>query len=197
MAPQVNDLDRLASRILGGLNSLLGVTYSDKFDPFIYPVKITSAVGQAINTTQSGSISISQDSAFFCTHVFATTRVTSTGQLVTLANLNGIYTSGTVGLGDNGYPDVPYAVQVTDGGKDRLMHADVVDFAAVYGVTAMGGGGKLARPKFFRPNSTVTIAVSNLKAPQAALSFDLRFNLFGFKVYNVAALDVTSRVQTG
>jgi len=186
-------VDRLATRIVGSLHGLLGVSYSDKFEHFVYSTTIAFADAAAIGTVGTGSIRISQEAAFFCTGIHCNARLDDTGNVVTATSTDGTYLA-TAGEGDGGWPDAPYLLQIQDGGNDRLLHNEAVDAGLLY-ATSGASMARIGRPKLFKPNSTVLLTLTLLKAAAAASGFDCRIALSGFKVFRGGALDQTVRVQ--
>ena len=187
-------VDRLAARITQSLHGLLGVSYSERFEHFVYHATINFADAAAIGTAGSGTIRISQEAAFFATAIRCNARLDDTGNMVTVTSTDGTY-AAAAGEGDGGVPDAPYLLQITDGGNDRLLHSEAVDAGLVYG-THGNSPMVLAKPKLFKPNSTVNISATLLKAAAAATGFDVRIALLGFKVYKGAgATAQTVRVQ--
>lgn len=175
-------VDRLSARIINSLHGLLGVSYSDRFEHFVYQASVTndaSTVFTVAGSTKNTTIRISQEAAFFCTSIRVLTRATT----VTSSSILG----GTIGFGsntnsatDNALPDAGVLVQITDGGNDRLLHSEAVDAGLVYGTTG-NSPHQLSKPKLFKPNATVTLAVTPLKAFVPATI--TRIALIGFKVY--------------
>lgn len=190
--PLLEAIDRLATRILGGLHGLLGVSYSDRFEHFIYTTKIAYADAAGIGTVGSNSIRISQEAAFFCQAIRVGCRLDATGNVTTITSTDGSY-AAAAGEGDGGWPDAPVLLQIQDGGNDRLLHNEPVDAALVYG-THGNADSRLGRPKMFKPNSTVVCTTTLLKASAAATGFDVRIALIGFKVFKGGAGDTTVRV---
>lgn len=186
-------IDRLATRIIGSLHGLIGVSYSDKFEHFVNQVTINFADAAAIGTVGTGAIRISQEAAFFCTAIRCNARLDDTGNVCTITSTDGAY-AAAAGEGDGGWPDAPFLLQIQDGGNDRLLHNEPVDAAMVYG-THGGSENKLGRPKLFKPNSTVVVTATMLKAAGAGTGFDVRVALVGFKVFKGGAGDATVRVQ--
>lgn len=173
-------VDRLSARIINSLHGLLGVSYSDRFEHFVYHSSILFADAASIGTQGTTTIRISQEAAFFCTAIRVNCRVDDTGNSVTYANPAGTYAAA--GLGDSGIPDAPVLIQITDGGNDRLLHSEAADAGLVYG-TSGNSPAALAKPKLFKPNSAVTISTTLLKQAAANTGFDVRIALLGFKVY--------------
>jgi hypothetical protein len=186
-------VDRLATRVIGALHGLLGVSYSDKFEHFVYHATINYADAAGIGTVGTGSIRISQEAAFFCTSIRCGCRLDDTGNVVTITSTDGAY-AAAAGEGDGGWPDAPFLLQIQDGGNDRLLHNEAVDAALVYG-THGNSEAKLGRPKLFKPNSTIVLTTTLLKAAAGATGFDVRIALAGFKVFAAGATDLTVRVR--
>jgi hypothetical protein len=175
-------VDRLSARIINSLHGLLGVSYSDRFEHFVYQASVTQDAGTTAGATKNTTIRISQEAAFFCTSIRVLTRAT-TATGTTAPTVIG----GTIGFGtntnsatDNALPDAGVLLQVTDGGNDRLLHSEAVDAGLVYGTTG-NSPHQLSKPKLFKPNATVTLAITTLKTFVPATI--TRVALIGFKVY--------------
>lgn len=193
-ANSLQAVDRLAARIVNSLHGLLGVSYSERFEHFVYSGTINFADAAAIGTQGTVAIRISQEAAFFATAIRCGCRLDDTGNMVTAASTDGTY-AAAAGEGDGGVPDAPFLLQITDGGNDRLMHNEAVDAGLVYG-THGNSPMTLAKPKLFKPNATLTCTATLLKAAAAGTGFDVRIALLGFKVYKGAgATAQTVRVQ--
>lgn len=171
-------VDRLAGRIINSLHGLLGVSYSDRFEHFVYHGSVNFGAGAAAGGTQTTVIRISQEAAFFCTAIRVLAREAQTS-----ASRPGcaIGFSALVGAAnDASIPDAGVTIQITDGGNDRLLHSEAADAGLVYGTTG-NSPMQLAKPKLFKPNSAVTVAMSNLK--QFTQITTVRIAFLGFKVY--------------
>lgn len=174
-------VDRLSARIINSLHGLLGVSYSDRFEHFVYQASVTTDAGTTAGATKNTTIRISQEAAFFATSIRVLTRATTaTGSTPSVIG-------GTIGFGtntnsatDNALPDAGVLLQVTDGGNDRLLHSEAVDAGLVYGTTG-NSPHQLSKPKLFKPNATVTLAITTLKTFVPATI--TRVALIGFKVY--------------
>jgi hypothetical protein len=170
-------VDRLSARIINSLHGLLGVSYSDRFEHFVYHSSVAFSSGAA-GTTQSTIIRISQEAAFFCTAIRILARNAPSAAAPGLA----IGFQQVIGAtGDQSVPDASVLVQITDGGNDRLLHSEPCDAGLVYGTTG-NSPNNLAKPKLFKPNSAVTISMTSLKSFTAS-STTVRVALLGFKVY--------------
>lgn len=186
-------VDKLATRIIGALQGLLGVSYSDKYEHHVYQGTINFADAAAIGTQGQTTVRISQESAFFCTAIRCNARLDDTGNVVTVTSTDGTY-AAAAGEGDGGWPDAPYLLQIQDGGNDRLLHFEPVDAALVYG-THGNAESKLGRPKLFKPNSSIVVTATLLKAAAGGTGFDVRVAFVGFKVFKVDAGQGTVRVR--
>jgi hypothetical protein len=190
----IAEVDRLAGRIINSLHGLLGVSYSERFEHYIYQGSILFADAAAIGASGNVQIRISQEAAFFCTAIRCGCRVDRTGNIVTGASTDGLY-AAAAGEGDGGVPDAPYLLQITDGGNDRLLHSEPVDAGLVYG-THGNSPMVLSKPKLFKPNASVNVSCTLLKAAVGAFGFDVRVALMGFKVYKgEGATAATVRVR--
>ena len=185
-------IDRLATKILGGLHGLIGFSYSDKFEHYVYHATINFADQAAIGTVGTQQVRISQEAAFFCTAIRVGCRTDDTGNVVTITSTDGLY-AAAAGEGDGGWPDAPYLLQIQDGGNDRLLHSEPADAALLYGSFGTSDQ-KLARPKLFKPNAAVLLTATLLKQAAASTGFDVRIALLGFKVYKAGGTDATVRV---
>lgn len=174
-------VDRLSARIINSLHGLLGVSYSDRFEHYVYQASVTFSAGATAGQQAQTVIRISQEAAFFTTAIRVLTRATTaTGTTLSVIG-------GTIGFGtntnsatDNALPDAGVLLQVTDGGNDRLLHSEPVDAGLCYGTTG-NSPHALAKPKLFKPNATVTLAVTTLKTFVPAVQTRIAF--IGFKVY--------------
>jgi len=181
-------IDRLAYRIIGALHALLGVSYTENAEHYVYQLTFNLADAAAIGTIASGAIRISQEAAFVCTAIQCGCRVDDTGNHVGLASTAGAAEAGAIA-------DAPYTIALLDGGTDRQLQNQEVDAALVYSAYGAMGQGKLGRPKLFRPNSNVQVNVTTLKAAAGTTGFDIRVALIGYKIYKAGADDVTIRVR--
>lgn len=170
-------VDRLSARIINSLHGLLGVSYSDRFEHFVYHSSVTYAASTAVGASASTVIRISQEAAFFCTAIRIMSRNGATAATPGIAiGFNQVVGATT----DQSIPDASVLVQITDGGNDRLLHSEAADAGLVYGTTG-NSPNNLAKPKLFKPNSAVTVTFSALKAFSAITT--VRVALLGFKVY--------------
>lgn len=171
-------VDRLSARIINSLHGLLGVSYSDRFEHFVYHSSISYNSGPGVGTAGTTVIRISQEAAFFCTAIrlMARESASSAGGPGRVISFSGIVGSST----DYGIPDAGVTVQITDGGNDRLLHSESADAGLVYGTTG-NSPHALSKPKLFKPNSAVTITCNTLK--NFTQPTTVRIALLGFKVY--------------
>jgi len=169
-------VDRLAGRIINSLHGLLGVSYSDRFEHFVYHGSVSYTAGKLAGDPQTTVIRISQEAAFFCTAI----RVMARENAGARAGCAIGYASIIGAASDAAIPDAGVTIQITDGGNDRLLHSEAADAGLIYGTTG-NSPNTLAKPKLFKPNSAVTITMVNLKTFTNATT--VRIALMGFKVY--------------
>jgi len=169
-------VDRLAGRIINSLHGLLGVSYSDRFEHFVYHGSVSFGAGATFGQTQSTIIRISQEAAFFTTAI----RVLARENAGARAGCAIGYASIIGAASDASIPDSGVSIQITDGGNDRLLHSEAADAGLIYGTTG-NSPSVLAKPKLFKPNSAVTVTMTNLKTFTNATTVRVAF--LGFKVY--------------
>ena len=172
-------VDRLAGRVINSLHGLLGVSYSDRFEHYVYQTSVTFTAGATAGAQAQTVIRVSQEAAFFCTSIRVLTRATTVTSSSIIGGAIGYGTNTNVST-DNALPDAGVLLQITDGGNDRLLHNEPVDAGLVYGTNG-NSPNNLAKPKLFKPNATVTLAVTTLKTFVPAVA--VRIALLGFKVY--------------
>lgn len=185
-ATLLNVVDRLAFKVIGALHSLLGVSYSEGAEHFVYQLTLNLADATAVGATGQGAIRISQESSFVCNAIQCVSRFDDSGKA------SGYGEVGATAASAGEVPDPGLLIAITDGGSDRVLQNEQIDAGAVYSVLH---GGRLGRPRLFKPNSNVTIAITMLKAAPAATGWDVRVQLIGFKLYRADALDSTVRVK--
>lgn len=174
-------VDRLAGRIINSLHGLLGVSYSDRFEHFVYHSSVNFAATSTKGDQQVTVIRISQEAAFFCTAIRVMTRTASSAASPGFAITYGqAAPGGTTVASDAGIPDPGVLIQITDGGNDRLLHSEAADAGLIYGTTG-NSPHALAKPKLFKPNSAVTCTFTALKTNSVITT--TRIALMGFKVY--------------
>lgn len=180
--PIIPAMDRLASRVVGALHRLFGFQYSKNNEFYIYEASVTTkSSNAAVGDTFTTSIRMTQEADFVCTRIQANARVASTGIL--------IGTSHATGGAAGDMPDAPFTLKITDGSTDRQLMNTNVD-AALFCGTLGGLPGVMPKPRLFARNSTLSFEFGALKA---LTSIKLRVQLIGWKIYDVEALDLTSR----
>lgn len=181
MSEIIQGLDRVAAKIVGSLHNLFGFQYSRNAEHYIYHASVAVGSSVAVGGTLTGAFRITQEADFIATRLNGILRINSSGIVV------GTSSATTGAAGDP--PDFPYALQITDGGTDRQLHSEPVDFLAAYGQNG-GLPGVWARPRLFARNSIVTFQLQALKALGAAAT--ARLSLIGWKVYDARSLNLTS-----
>lgn len=178
----VRAFDRMAGRIVQSLHDLFGFQYSRNAEHYVYQVLQQAASGDGVGASYATSIRVTQEADFIATRLNANARINSTGVLIGTSSAN----AGAAG----DYPDAPFTLLITDGSTDRQLSNQAVDAMLVYG--SQGGlPGVWARPRLFARNTTISLQLVNLKAPNA--TWDYRVAFIGWKVYDAGALDLTSR----
>lgn len=180
--PLIQGLDRVASKVVDAMHRLFGFQYSRNAEHYVYHVSQTTGATDAIGTSYTTAIRVTQEADFIATRLNANARIVSTGVLVGMSNAN----AGAAG----DFPDAPFTLLITDGSTDRQLSNEAVDAALAYG-TIGGLPGVWARPRLFARNTTVTLRLTSLKLPTSAWIY--RIAMIGWKVYDVKALDNTSR----
>lgn len=178
----VQAMDLLARRIVGKLHDLFGFQYSRNAEHYVYHTTVVTGSTDPVGTVYNTAIRVTQEADFIATRLNATARVTTTGVVV------GISGTGAV-AGD--LPDVPLTILITDGSTDRQLSSEAVDLFAVYG-TWGGLPGIWARPRLFARNTTISLQLTSLKAVPSG-THTYRIGIIGWKIYDAAALDLTSR----
>lgn len=191
--PPAQQVDRtmfingLALRANQFVQDFFGLVFTENFEHFIYHVRIPSASADAntpAGTTLQAGLRISSESHFICTAIQVGARIGSAHG--TAADRGRVVTGPAVGPTSGDLPDAPFLLQITDGGSDRLIHNEPVDAGLAYS-TAGRSQIPLARPRKFQANSNITITAILLKQVQnaagAACIWDLRVQLFGYKLY--------------
>lgn len=172
----------MAREITGTLHELFGFQFSTNAEHYVYRHRVTTGSTDAIGTIYNGTLQITNESDFVCTRLNGLARRVDTGQVI------GISSANTAAAGD--FPDAPFDLQIIDGGKDRQLHSNALDFLAAYG-TYGGLPGVWGRPRLFARNTTINLILTSLKLPTTAWRYELTF--IGWKIYDMSALDLTSR----
>lgn len=182
MSALVQAFDWMAKNIVAALHELFGFQFSTNAEHFVYRFRVTTGATDAIGTQYNGQLQVTNDADFVCTRLNGLARLVSTGVV--------IGTSSAAGSAAGDFPDLPVDLQIVDGGKDRQLHNQAVDFLAAYG-TYGGLPGIWGRPRLFARNTTINLTLTSLKLPTSALRYELAF--IGWKIYDMSALDLTSR----
>lgn len=182
-------VDRIATRIIGALHALIGIGYSENSEHFVYEVLIQGGDDDPIGTTYAGGIRFSAEAAFVCTSIQCGARNDNVGTVVGTDNLGP--DAGDVDT----FPDAPFLLEITESGSDRTFQSEAVDAAGCF--SPFGGArGTLGRPRLFKPNSNVIFRLTSLKDPGAAVGYDYRIQLVGYKIYKPSeAQDFTVRLR--
>lgn len=182
-SPILRGMDMLSRRVVSALNGLFGFQYSRNAEHYIYGLTITTGTADALGTSYSSAIRITQEADFIATRLNAIVRVQGDGSVIGMS-------TNAAAAGD--WPDVPHTILITDGSTDRQLSNQAVDFLASYGQTG-GWPGVWARPRLFARNSTITFQLVSLKAVPSSTVWNIRLSLIGWKIYDAQALDLTSR----
>lgn len=177
-------LDRLASRILVGLNQLFGFQYSRNAEHYVFSATQITGSADAAGTSYNTAVRVTQEADFVATRLNCGTRInsgTGTGNVIGLS-------TNAAAAGD--FPDAPFSLLITDGSTDRQLSNEAVDAMLAYG-TYGGLPGVWARPRVFARNSTISLRLVSFKAVAASTTWAHRLHFIGWKVYDVAALDNT------
>lgn len=159
------------------IGAALGTIPSRTLEPFIYERTLTFAEAAAVGTTRDTSFTITQDSDFVCTKIAASCRTTTLGRGVAFDADAGTEEAG-------GVPDLPFTLQITESGQNRVLHDQPVDAQPAYGYPHRD----LPRPKVFAASTSVGISVALLKVSGAGTcGFTVRVQLHGFKDYSKAS----------
>lgn len=178
--------DKVAKSVIDALQGLFGFQYARNIEHYVFQATITTGTADAIGTTYTSAFRITQDADFVCTRLNGSTRVASGTGLGGLVGTGGVVPA----VGD--FPDVPLTVLITEGGSDRQVSNEAVDFYMVYG--SQGGlPGVFARPRLFARNSTVSLRLTSLKTVPASTTWAYRLAMIGWKIYDVSALNLTAR----
>ena len=166
--------DRLASRIVTSLHNLFGYQYHQNQEFYIYttttsPISLAAAVG----STAQGTVEITQEADFVATKIISFARDATDPDA-------GANTEGTTGQ--------PFEVRLIDGSTDRQMMNNFQHSLNVVGTAQRPG--ILPKARLFTRNSNITVEFRSLGTPQITEIF---FALWGYKIYDLAALDLTRR----
>jgi len=172
----------MAREITRTLHQLFGFQFSTNAEHFVFRARVTTGATDTIGTNYNQQLQVTNDADFVCTRLNALARRVDTGVVI------GISSANTSAAGD--FPDAPFDLQIIDGGKDRQLHSNPVDTIAAYG-TYGGLPGIWGRPRLFARNTTITLQLTSLKLPTTAWRYELAF--IGWKIYDLGALDLTSR----
>lgn len=175
----VQVVGRMATSILRTIHLLMAVGYTESIEHFAYQLRLTTGATDAIGTSYSGAIRISQESSFCLEAVVCNARRVSDGVLIGMSSTN----NGAAG----DLPDFPYLMQITDGGADRILHNAQIDGAALY--STVGALRWPLKRRLFRPNSNIAIDLTSLKLPNTAWALSVVF--VGFKIYGAQPQDVS------
>lgn len=181
--------DTTASKIIDALQGLFGFQYARNIEHYVYQVTQVSGTADAAGTNYNTAIRISQDADFVCTRLNGSCRISTSGTAAAVGANIGSSNSANV-AGD--FPDVPLLVLITEGGSDRQVSNEAVDFASTYGVIG-GLPGVFARPRLFARSSTVGLRLTSLKLVPASTQWTYRLQMIGWKIYDVSALNLTAR----
>lgn len=183
-------LDRLASRILAGLNQLFGFQYSRNAEHYVFSATQITGSADAAGSSYNTAIRVTQEADFVATRLNCGTRINSgTG----VGNVIGVSTNAGA-AGD--FNDAPFSLLITDGSTDRQLSNEAVDAMLAYG-TYGGLPGVWARPRVFARNSTISLRLTSFKAVPGSTTWAHRMHFIGWKVYDVAALDNTRFAMGG
>ncbi len=184
-------VDRIANRIIGALNGMLGFQYSESAEHYVYQVTVLTAAAAAIGTLLSSTFRVTQEAAFVCTRLVCGARVVTLGTAP--SDIAGsVVTIAVSGASAGDFPDAPFLLRVTDGGTDRTLSNEAVDAFFAYG-TSGGIPGMWSRPRYFKPSSIVTCDFTTLKTIPATATWRLKALFSGWKVYLRTPPDLTVR----
>lgn len=135
--------------------------------PYWYQATVSFADAAAVGSSGTATINIDKTD-FICTRIRVLSRVDDLGTMVTTDDID-------AGGGDGGgNPDPACLLAITETGTDRAMQQTAIDAYAL---------GVLPAPKWFRAGSTVTLAVTLLRAAAANTGVDVRIVLEGYLQY--------------
>ena len=156
---------------------------------------LDTAVDFIVGTRLTGSLRITQEADFICSKVNCESRwLASTTDASAVGSLYLNEQTGGAAAPDGGLQDVPFDIEITDGSTDRALQNAPVSARAVYG---MHGGlpGIWAKPRMFARNSNIGVTLTMVRLAIAANADSLRNRIYflGYKIYDAASLDLTSR----
>lgn len=134
---------------------------------FTYQTTIVTAATPVVGTQHTGSIRVT-DLDFVCSSIRATVRAQATGRQISTDD-----DDGTSELG--GTPDVPFLIQLTETGSQRVLSDQPIDGLAMF---APSGVYELPVPMIIGASTQVQVVASNLKVFAAATILRLSFHGF-------------------
>lgn len=185
----VRGFDNVAKKITDVLQGLFGFQYSKNVEHYILQLTQVSGTNDAAGTVYNNGFSVTQEADFVCTRLNVSARVSTSGSPATVGALIGTSTSAPT-AGD--MPDAPITLLITDGGSDRQISNEAVDAFAAYGQQG-GLPGVWARPRLFGRNSRIGLRMTSLKLVPASTQWTYRILMIGWKIYDAASLDLTTR----
>jgi hypothetical protein len=164
----IQGIDRLGYKIVGALGRIFGSLAARDEEEFKYGIGTDGYVdlAAAIGSVAQGTIRITQEADFVATRFMQQCVNSSTGAMINTAS---------------------YVARVTDGGSDRdQMNVPIH-------VNCLCGFAQLSVPhsknRLYRRNSTITVRFTNL----TATAYRIYFAIWGYKVYDEAALDLVRK----
>ena len=162
--------DRFAFKVLGGLGRIFGSLAAKNEEAYWYAVKGNNVgyidLTAVIGNVATGVVDITQEADFVANRL-------------TFEAVNPV--SGAV------IANTSWTAKIKDGGSDRDMMPFEVHVNALMGTAQRCV--PFAKNRLFRRNSTVTIDFTNLQA----VATRIYIAIWGYKIYDTKALDLTRR----
>lgn len=176
------EMRRLGARVL---RAIMGLSYSHEAQHYTYQARARTAVNAAAGSTVQDSVQVSADAIFVCTMIRAGARV-AVGGTNTVGDLIAVE-AGLAATGGN-FLDVPFDIEIQDGGSGLQLQNEPVDGFFAYG----GQFGQVLRPpRRFRDTGNIQIAMTLLQGVPANEQWDLTVHFIGFKIYDEQKLIAT------
>lgn len=221
-------IDFLSLRIAQRTQAIFGFVIDNRMETYQYavsvPIPATQALTYARGVANTGTIEITAESDFICTHftgveemlladtgtsqtfgVVANQVAAAVGMIVTTPRRQLNYTAGASGatagpMTDYNVPQLgpgAWDYLITDGSTDRQMSNQAIHAHAGIGVGMFPWS--LPKPRLFKRNSNLRIAFTlrhgNVGLGQTlSEQMNVQFVAHGYKVYDRSALNLTERV---
>lgn len=188
----VRKFDEMIGAILQSINLHLGYMVDKSQEFYQYAADLDASAGHAAGAQLNGTVRITQESQFICTHLSGMMRVlvadTTPNSVVGQIATTPVPTNNLYGVPDCGPGSWRYLL--TDGSSDRQKSNQFIEAHAGIGT----GGNPLAlkKPMVLRNNSAIRVQIEpTFAAADSTQQWRFTMVFTGFKVYDQEALDLT------